>query len=198
MSTCIDFLAFDLLRCRVLDRAHEASRPGRPGGGELLDDAEVGKVGAVARTDEDVRRLHVAVHEPTGVRGVECGGDLPEDAERPAKRELPLAHEQRLQVAALDVGHRDVEEPVLLAGIEDRDDAGMVERRSQLRLAQEPLAVVALAERGGEQLQRGRASEPHVLGPVDDAHAAAAEQLDDPVARDLRVDATVDAHRQEL
>src|SRR5438477_8651547 len=94
---------------------------------------------------------------PRAWRGVECGGDLPENAERPPQRQLPLAHEQRLQVAALHVGHRDVEDPVLLACVEDRNDAGMVERRRQLRLAQEPLAVVSLTERGREELQRGRA-----------------------------------------
>ena len=60
---------------------------------------------------------------------------------------MPSLDEQRLQVAAVDVGHRDVEEPVLLAGVVDRDDAGMVERRRELRLAQEPLAAVGLAER---------------------------------------------------
>ena len=110
-----------------------------------------------------------------------------------------LAHEQRLEVAALHVGHRDVEEPVLLAGVVDRDDAGMVERGRELRLAQEPLAVSRLAPSvGDEQLQRGRPPEPHVLGAVDDAHPAAAERLDDPVARELRVDSAVDAHRQEL
>ena len=71
----------------------------------------------------------------------------PRMRERAPQRQPALADEQRLEVAALDAGHRDVEEAVVLAGVVDRDDAGMVERGGELRLAQEPLAEVGLAER---------------------------------------------------
>ena len=70
------------------------------------------------------------------------------------------SREERLQVDAVDAGHRDVEQAALLARVVDRDDARVVERRGELRLAQEPLAEVGLAERGREQLERRRASEP--------------------------------------
>ena len=147
--------------------------------------------------DEDVRRLHVAVDEPARVRRVERGGDLRDDAERAAHRQPSLGDEQRLQVAAVDVLHRDVEHVVGLARVVDGDDARVVERRGEPRLAQEPLAEVGLAERRGEELQRGGASEPNVLGAVDDARPAFADRLDQPVPADLGVDPPV-PHRDEL
>src|SRR6185437_1809404 len=108
-----------------------------------------------------------------------------------------LCDEQRLQVAPVDVLHRDVEDVVGLAGVVDRDDAGMVEGGREPRLAQETLAEVGLAERRGEELERGGAPEPDVLRAVHDAGAALADRLDEPVAADLRVDPPV-THRDEL
>ena len=74
----------------------------------------------------------------------------------------------------------------------------MVERGGELRLAQEALAEVRLADPGREQLQRGLPPQPDVLGPVDDARAAAAERLEDPVAAELGPDAPVESHRDDL
>src|SRR5258708_11434041 len=43
-------------------------RSGRPARRELLDHAEVGEQRAVVRADEDVRGLHVAMHEAARMR----------------------------------------------------------------------------------------------------------------------------------
>src|SRR5207247_217255 len=81
----VDLAAFDLLGGAVLDRADEGARAGHPGGGELLDRAEIGEVCAVFGADEDVGRLHVPVDEPAGGSGVERRGDLAEEEERAAE-----------------------------------------------------------------------------------------------------------------
>ena len=71
----------------------------------------------------------------------------------------------------------------------------MVDRRRQLRLAQEAVAErLVLGETGGEQLERNPPLEPQVLGEVDDAHAAQAEQRLDPVAGELGTDPGVVGH----
>ncbi len=51
-------------------------------------DAEVGQVGVVARGDQDVGRLHVAVHQAGGVRRVQRPGHLPEQVQRPQRVQL--------------------------------------------------------------------------------------------------------------
>ena len=51
-----------------------------------------------------------------------------------------LRAQERLEVGALDVAHGDEQAAVGLAGLVDRDDVRMVDRRRELGLAQEPLA----------------------------------------------------------
>ena len=71
----------------------------------------------------------------------------------------------------------------------------MVDRRGQLRLTQEAVTErFVLGEAGSEQLQRNVPLEPQILGQVDDAHAAEAQQRLDPVAGDLGADLRVIAH----
>ncbi len=137
------------------------------------------------------------------MRRVERRGDLADDPERAAWGQAPVLDEERLQVASLDAGHRDVEEPVLLARVVDGHDVRVVERSGQLRLPQEALvAAVRLAERRREQLQRRGPAETHVLCPVDDARPTPPERLDEPVAPHHRleapVDTVVDRHRPEF
>ena len=135
--------------------------------------------------------------ETARVGRVERGRDLADDPERAPQGQPPLVDEHRFQVAAVDVRHRDVEQAVLLACVEHRHDARVVERGGQLRLAQEAVAEVGFAERRGQELERGRPPEPNLLRAVDDARAPAADRLDDPVAADLCVDAPIE-HRHEL
>ena len=65
----------------------------------------------------------------------------------------------------------------------------MLERHGELRLAGEAL-VEALVERelGRDELQRDRPLQPQVVGAIDDAHPAPADQLLDPVAEEVGSD----------
>ena len=66
----------------------------------------------------------------------------------------------------------------------------MLERRGHPRLGQEPLAERdVFGEVRREQLQRDVAVEREIVGAVDDAHPAAAEERLQPVAGKLRSDA---------
>ena len=198
VGATVDRAALDLLRRGVLGRPDEAAGARRPVRPELLRDAEVGEEDAIVVADEDVRGLHVAMDEPAYVGRVERRAHLRGDAERCPERKAPLGCQQRLQVDPVHAGHGDVEEVALLAGVVDRDDARVVERGGELRLAQEPLAEVGLAERGREQLEGGRPAEPDVLGAVDDARRALAERLDDAIAPELGADTAVGLHLYEL
>lgn len=62
-------VAVDLLRRDVVERADELTRAGQAGLAERQREAEVRQVRVVARADEDVLRLEVAVDEPGLVRG---------------------------------------------------------------------------------------------------------------------------------
>ena len=137
--------------------------------------------------DEDVPRLHVAVHEPPPVGGVERLGDLADKGERTLGRKRPLLREDRAQIAAVHVAGREVElAAACLAGRVDGEDPGMIERGREARLAQEALAERAIVRQlGRDQLQRDGPVERELGRPVDDPHAAAADDTVDPVAGQL-------------
>src|SRR5215216_6541575 len=126
--------------------------------------------------------------EPARMRRIEGGGDLPGDPQRASGREASLVGEQRLQVAALDARHRDVEQVVRLARVVDGDDARVVERGGELRLPEEAVAEVGVTDRRAALKLLTPAVQSDMLGSVHDARAAAPERLEDPVAGDLRPD----------
>src|SRR4028118_1632842 len=75
----------------------------------------------------------------------------------------------------------------------------MLQRTGDPRLAVEALAEAGiLGELGGDDLDRGTPAEVQVLGTVDQAHAAARDQLLDPVtgenSADMRVCCRVRHH----
>ena len=131
--------------------------------------------------------LDVAVDEAVAVRLVERARDLRDDADRPLGLERRLGLEDVAQVGALDVAHRHVEQPVLLAGLEDLDGVRVVDRRRQAALALEAGAEdVVLGHAGRDQLERDAAAEREVGRLVDDGHAAAARQRVDAMAGERR------------
>ena len=142
VRAAVDRLAFDLLGGDVRRRAERAPVQQRA---TLVDEAareaEVGEVDVLAGVEQDVRRLHVAVHEAARVRRVERARDLRADRAAPAPgRAAPSLRSSARRSRALDVAHRQVQPAVGLAGVVDRDDVRVLERRCELGLAQEALA----------------------------------------------------------
>ena len=83
--------------------------------------------------------------QPAGVRGVEGAGDLADEVDGALRSERPLPPEDLPQVEAVDVRHREVEHPVVLAEGHGGDHVRLVERGGDLRLAEEPLAEPLVA-----------------------------------------------------
>jgi hypothetical protein len=193
VAAAVDLPALDLLGRDVVDRPDHVARLRDLGAVALqaLRESEICQKCAAA-LDQDVRRLDVAVDQPERVGGVERRGDLAARVDRPVGPQAALLAQHGGEVRALDVLHREVEQPVDLAGVVDRDDVRVLERRGDPRLALEALAeALRLGVFRGDDLDRGAAPEVQVLGPVDDAHAAAPEAGLDPVAGDGLTDARV-------
>ena len=188
--------ALDLLGGRVVDGAEEEAGSGKALRGRVLDHAEVGQVDPLGwLCDQDVGGLDVAMNQVAIVRGVEAVRGLLEDEQRPPHPQRAFATDQGLEIAALDVAHRDEELSVGLAGVEDRHDVGVVDLGRAARLVDEALAKLRIGGQSRrEELQCHLASELHVLRQVDDAHPAAADQRLDPVAGHRGTDARVVSH----
>ena len=140
--------------------------------------AEVGDVGAAVAVDQDVRRLEVAVDDPSPMGVVDGPGDRQDQAGRLAGRDRPVL-EPAGQGRAVDVLADEVAGPVDPAGVVDGDDPGVPEPGAAAGLAEEPLDLArrprVLRPR---DLQRDDPPELPVDRPVDDAERAAAGLLD--------------------
>ncbi len=108
-------------------------------------------------------------------------GDFPDQNGALAMQERP--HARRLaERLALDVGHRQVRDAIDLADVMNAADMGMVECCRRARLREEPLPNVRvgiLIEL--RDLQRDGAVKLGIVGEVNAAHAALAQELDEPV-----------------
>ena len=152
-------------------------------------ESEVAQVDVVGVADEDVGGLHVAVHQPSLVGGIERRRHLRADTDRPLRRQRPVG-QQLPKVAALDVAHGEVQRVLELPGRVHRHHVRMFERRHRARLLQEPLPErLVQRQLRGDQLQRHVAVEGRVEHAVDDAHTAAADQRLDLVAEHRAADA---------
>src|SRR2546425_6954743 len=76
---------------------------------------------------------------------------------------------------ALDVRHHVVEEAVGLAGVDQRQDVGVVEASGNLDLAEEPLRAERAGQLGVQNLDCDLAMVLPIMGKVDRGHPAAAE-----------------------
>ena len=136
------------------------------------------------RFEPQVRRLDVAVDQPAAWAAASPRGHLPADARAPRprsrRRSAPEPVVERLAVEELHGQERDA---VVLADLVDGDDVVVLEGGGGAGLAQE-----ARRGRPRGRPRSGRMTfsatgrlELRVLGLEDDAHAALAEQLEDPV-----------------
>jgi hypothetical protein len=189
VGAVIDGVRADLLGRHVVGGADEVA-----GAGDLaqlgplaqLGQAEVQHLGVllVAAADaHDVLGLQIPMHHPRVVGLVQGRADLHAQGDGPRHRQGPLALDDRAQVVALDVLHDQVEQPLPRAEVEGLDDVGVVEPAHHLHLAAEALDdLVLLGQLSVQDLHRRDLPHPHVLDPVDGAHAAGAHPGLDAVA----------------
>jgi hypothetical protein len=151
------------------------------GGG--AGEAEVGDAGPGA-AHEDVGGLEVAVDEADLMRGGEAVAGLAEHVDDlgpgPRADTQPVA-----EGAALDVLHGDEDLVAVDAGLVHADDVRVLQAGHGLGLALQAFAGALAGGHRLEELEGDGAAELGVVGGVDDAHAAGAEQLLDLEAADL-------------
>ena len=148
---------------------------------------------------QHVGGFDVPVDEAASMRRVQRGGRLGDERAGPGDRQRPDPVDQRPQVAAGNVAHGDVQHTVRLPGAEHRDDVRVLGGRRYPGLLDEPGPERLVAgEVGGEHLQGGRPVEVVVVGAVDHGHAATADLLLAPVARQPRSGREPARHRREF
>ncbi len=140
-------------------------------------DAEVGELHLPLGRHQDVRGLHVAVHDAGLVRGCERVGGLAQQRCGLVRRQGAVLPDQLGERASLDVLHHQPVLGALVHEVEDRDHVRVVEPRREPGL---PLGALEVggADAGGhaaEALERDLPPEHLVGAEPDGAHATAAD-----------------------
>ncbi len=172
---------------RQLFRRHVAWRPRDLGCAAAtfseIREAKVHEVRPAPPVDQHVRGFQVAVQDLALVCGRETGAELAGELERLVRWQPADAPQQRREILAVDVFHR---EEVLAAGFRDVVHAADVRMRDLPRqpdfLMEARQPVGAMRELLRQELQRDRLSELQVVRTIHLAHATAAQQSDDAVA----------------
>src|SRR6266849_10101579 len=127
--------------------------------------------------DEDVRWLDVPVNNPRGVRGFQRQRNLTENGQRCVDGERTIL-EAPLQCLAFVQSHDDEELRILFADGVDSADVGMIQRAGGLRFLEEARLGARVADQmAGKKLDRHRAPELEVGGPIENSHPACAQPL---------------------
>ena len=115
------------------------------------------------------------------VGGVQSVGDLQCQAQQLLGWQGVFTHVV-LQRPAFHQLHHDELLAVVLADVEDGADRRMIQRAGETGFTSEPLdGACLLEERWRQEFDGDPAAEPRVFGAIDDAHAAAAELVEDAV-----------------
>ncbi len=105
--------------------------------------------------------------------------DRRHDPRRPLHAHRPALHERR-QIAALHEIHREVGAPLVLPGLVDSDNVGMLESRDGGRLDAKPLGLVGTRPFPAENHLDGNLAAESVLSrPVHHPHAATRDLAQD-------------------
>jgi DNA-binding SARP family transcriptional activator len=170
---------------------------GAGGGG----DAEVDqpRLLRVVVLEQDVRRLHVPVHDLVAVGVVERPTDAGDQRRDVRRREPPPGHQGVVERPPGYQPHRQPQHPVDLAGVVDRHDRGVVEAGHGPSLDHEAAPDGGVAMGGGvDDLERDLPFEGQVDGSVDRREAARADDRLDAVPPHLASDQRIDRHAPSL
>ncbi len=152
---------------------------------EVLGQPEIHDLGVSLGGDHDVGRLEVAVDDPVPVSVLEGLADLQGNADGVLERHGLVLHPV-LQGLALDILHGDEDLALVFSRFIDFADEGMVEGCGGLGLPDDALAHPRVVlELGRQEFQGDVAVKGRVLGKINLAHPAFAEEPDDLVALDL-------------
>ncbi|ACU76011.1 hypothetical protein Caci_7182 [Catenulispora acidiphila DSM 44928] len=144
-------------------------------------DPEVGEVDPAVGLHQDVGGLQIAVDDALRVdvrQRVGQGGSDPRDLRR-RQRSAP---DDACQILAVDQRHDEVAPRAVAAGVPQRDEVRMADRREQPRLLGEAPGEFRPALAGLEDLDRDRPPQVDVGGFVDLGRAAQPDALTEPIA----------------
>jgi len=171
-------------------RARIAGLLYRPAIRHQLGQSEIQDLRLAARSDEDVRRLNVAVNHAFRMGRIERVGNLNAKIEQLLQVWM-MAREVAVERLAVNQLHGDEVFASGFADFIDGRNVGMIQRRGRACFELEPLErLLVLGQVFRQKLQRYAAAEMEVFCDPNGSHAARAKALDHLVVRDLTHEVT--------
>ncbi len=171
----IDIAARRDLVARQLLRRHVGGRAGANRFARRARQPEVRDADLAGAVEHHVRGLEVAVDDVALVSGGEPGADLTRDLERALFREPADALQQRREVFAVHVLHRQECRAVDLVDVVHAAHVGVRDLARHADFGMELCQPRRIAvDVGRQELQRDRLTELQIVGAIHLAHAAAA------------------------
>ena len=127
------------------------------------------------RSQKNIRRFDVAVHDALGMGGGQRVRHLHRDVQQVVKVQS-LTMDSLLQALAFELFHDDEGVPVVVLNVVDGADVGMVELRCGARLSHKSFQRARI--RGqvlGDEFQRDMPAQAEILRLVNNSHSAAAQ-----------------------
>ncbi len=148
---------------------------------ERARETEVGDAHDPVLVEQEVGGFDVAVDDPSHVRVLERGRDLPSDVDGLRRGESLAGVEQASEASASqELEHH--ERHVVVAPVVHRHHVRVVQRGRDLRLGAEPPQETGVVREGEvEHLHRDAAAEPNVVGHVDATARARADRREQAV-----------------
>jgi hypothetical protein len=141
---------------------------------EAFGEAEISNPWLVGSIYQDIGGLEIAVENAVLMSVMYCLRDGLEVSGSAFGGQRLIPHQFR-QRASLDEVHGEERLAIVLANVVNGDDVGMLQRRGGAGLGPKPLEEVGATELAKrEQLERDHAVELELPGPVNGAHASAA------------------------
>ena len=140
VGAAIDVLGSDLLWGDVVDRPYilpclgQSARRARVLGYPEIGEVDMVRLVISPALDQDVAGLHVAMNKAFTVGCVKRAANLRDQRQRLGRSEPALSVQHGAQVSALDVAHRDVQQVIRGARVEDRQQVGVIEGSRDSRL----------------------------------------------------------------
>ena len=177
------FATFQLFRGHVRGRAGADILITRRKIGREAGESEVGDADGAAPVNHHVVRLEVAVEHPFVVGGGQSHTKLPRNLDGLVLGKAPDLSNQSGQILAVNVLHGEEVLALNFPDVIDPADVGMRNLAGHADLiveALEPARMIGQIPR--QKLQGHRLAEFQIVGSVDFAHAAFAQQSDDAIA----------------
>ena len=167
-------------------RPHDVRR-GRPRLGHRPGDAEVHDHRLAVAADHEVGRLQIPMHDSRRVGGSQPGHRRARNLQRTLDREFAFAPQDRGEIFAFDVRHRDVLDALYLAEVVNPHHVPVgdlaCEQELLLEASFQYLRRVGIrTRRRADHLDRDDDAELPVPGLIDRTHPSEAEQPDDVIA----------------